>query len=121
MSDQIFDIDTLKQYVESLILTITETTNQRFVELDAKIESMEKQIATLVIGFGEQAVFLEALLAQLAFSSDEQQKAFHQNLADSRKQMLKVIKDGSQNIVARQDERLAATITDMVDAKSSDS
>ena len=39
------------------------------------IEAFEKQIATLVIGFGVQAVFLEALLAQLSFATEDEQKA----------------------------------------------
>lgn len=120
MSDEILTQDELKQYLESLILAVTETANERFSELDSKIEAMEKQIATLVVGFGEQAVFLEALLAQLAFSTEEQQQAFQKSLSDSRREMLKVMKDGSKNLLASQDERLASAIDDVVESKSSD-
>lgn len=119
MSD-LFTVDELKTYLESLITNVTENVAQRFHEIDSKIEAMEKQIATLVIGFGEQAVFLEALLAQIAFATEEEQKAFHQNVNEARREMLKVMQDGSKTLVASEDERLASAIDDVVASKSSD-
>jgi hypothetical protein len=118
--DQIFTNDQLKEYVESLVVTLSQMLDERFEEVDKKVEGFEKQIATLVIGFGEQAVFLEALLAQLSFASEEQQKTFQTNVGEARKQMLKVMKDGSENLVAGQNERLAEAINDVVESKSSD-
>lgn len=117
---EIFTIDELKQYLESLVLTVTDTAVERFAELDSKIESMEKQIATLVVGFGEQAVFLEALLAQIAFATEEEQKTFQANVNQARKEMLKVMQDGSKTLVAREDERLASALNDVVESKSLD-
>lgn len=119
MEEEILTIDQLREYFESIILTLTENTSEKFSEFDKKLESMEKQIATLVVGFGEQAVFLEALLAQLAFASEEQQKVFQQNVNEARKEMLKVMQDGAKTIVAEQDERLASALTDVVASKSS--
>jgi hypothetical protein len=119
-SDSLFNVDQLKTYVESLFVNFSKMIDEKFEEVDKKIESFEKQIATLVIGFGEQAVFLEALLAQLAFSTEEEQKTFQNNVNESRKQMLKVMKDGSKNLVAGENERLAEAINDVVDSKSSD-
>lgn len=116
----IFSNDQLKVYVESLFVNFSKMIDEKFDEIDNKMEAFEKQIATLVIGFGEQAVFLEALLAQLAFSTEEEQKTFQNNVSEARKQMLKVMKDGSQNLVAGEDERLAQAINDVVDSKSSD-
>lgn len=116
----VFTVDQLKVYVESLFVNFSKMIDEKFDEIDKKVESFEKQIATLVIGFGEQAVFLEALLAQLAFATEEEQKTFQNNVNESRKQMLKVMKDGSQNLVAGEDERLAQAINDVVDSKSSD-
>lgn len=118
--DQIFTNDQLKEYVESLFVTLSQMLDERFEEVDKKVEAFEKQIATLVIGFGEQAVFLEALLAQLSFASEEEQKTFQTNVGEARKQMLKVMKDGSENLVAGENERLASAINDVVDSKSSD-
>jgi hypothetical protein len=119
MSD-LFTVDQLKEYLESLITNVTDNVVERFHEIDSKIEAMEKQIATLVIGFGEQAVFLEALLAQIAFSTEEEQKAFQTNVNDARREMLKVMQDGSKTLVASENERLASAINDVVASKSSD-
>jgi hypothetical protein len=117
---QIFTLDELKTYLESLVLSVTDSAVERFAELDSKIEAMEKQIATLVVGFGEQAVFLEALLAQIAFATEEEQKAFQNNVNQARREMLKVMQDGSKTLVASEDERLASAINDVVESKSSD-
>ena len=120
-SQEILSTDQLREYFESIILSLTEHSSIRFSELENKIESMEKQIATLVIGFGEQAVFLEALLAQIAFSSEDQPKSFQNNVNQARREMLKVMQDGAKTVVAREDERLAAAINDVVESKSFDS
>lgn len=40
------------------------------------METYEKQIATLATGFAEQAVFIEALLGQLNFTTEESKKIF---------------------------------------------
>jgi hypothetical protein len=120
-SEEILSTDQLREYFESIILSLTEHSSTRFSELENKIESMEKQIATLVIGFGEQAVFLEALLAQIAFASEEQQKSFQNNVNQARREMLKVMQDGAKTVVAREDERLASAINDVVESKSFDS
>ena len=124
MSDEnntsVFTVDQLKEYVESLFVNFSKMIDEKFDEIDKKVEAFEKQIATLVIGFGEQAVFLEALLAQLSFSTEEEQKAFQTNVGEARKQMLKVMKDGSENLVAGENERLASAINDVVDSKSAD-
>jgi len=115
-----FDGAALKRYIEDIFVSFSRLTDSKFADFDKKIESLEKQIATLVVGFGEQAVFLEALLAQLSFASEEQQKAFQENVSTARREMLKVMKDGSETLVAREDERLASAISDVVDSKSSD-
>lgn len=118
--DEITEIEQLKSYIEEVLISFSNLTDSKFKEMDEKIESMEKQIATLVVGFGEQAVFLEALLAQISFATDDQQKAFHKNVSDARREMLKVMQDGSR-VVAEQDERLASAIEDVVESKSFDS
>ena len=116
----VFTVHQLKEYVESLFVNFSQMIDEKFDEIDKKVEAFEKQIATLVIGFGEQAVFLEALLAQLSFATEDEQKAFQANVGEARKQMLKVMKDGSENLVAGENERLASAINDVVDSKSAD-
>lgn len=114
------DGQNLKRYIEDIFISFSRLTDSKFDDVDKKIESLEKQIATLVVGFGEQAVFLEALLAQLSFASEEQQKAFQDNVSHARREMLKVMKDGSETLVASEDERLASALSDVVDSKSLD-
>lgn len=109
----------LKSYIEEVIVSLSKLTDSRFKEIDNKFESFEKQIATLVVGFGEQAVFLEALLAQISFATEDQQKVFQDNVSQARREMLKVMQDGSKTLVAQQDERLASAIDDVVISKSS--
>jgi ElaB/YqjD/DUF883 family membrane-anchored ribosome-binding protein len=115
----ITDLDNLKKYIEEVFVSLSNLTDSKLRQMDEKIELLEKQIATLVVGFGEQAVFLEALLAQISFAEEDQQRAFQKNVNDARKEMLKVMQDGSR-VVAQQDERLASAIEDVVESKSFD-
>ena len=115
------DEQRLKSYLEDIIVSLTHLTNDKIKEVESKIESMEKQIATLVIGFGEQAVFLEALLAQLSFATEEQQQTFQQNVATARREMLKVMQDGSKTLVADENEHLASAIEHVGESKLFDS
>jgi len=120
-TDSPLDEQRLKSYFEDIVISLTHLTNDKFKEIETKIESIEKQIATLVIGFGEQAVFLEALLAQLSFATEEEQKTFQQNVATARREMLKVMQDGSKTLVADENEHLASAIEDVVESKLFDS
>ena len=119
-NDSSMSTEELKSYVEEVIISLSKLTDSRIKEIDDKLESFEKQIATLVVGFGEQAVFLEALLAQISFATEDQQKVFQNNVSQARREMLKVMQDGSKTLVAQQDERLASAINDVVDSKSAD-
>ena len=119
-NDSSMSTEELKSYVEEVIISLSKLTDSRIKEIDDKLESFEKQIATLVVGFGEQAVFLEALLAQISFATEDQQKVFQNNVSQARREMLKVMQDGSKTLVAQQDERLASAIDDVVASKSSD-
>lgn len=106
--------------INELILAMAANFDEKIDKLEKTMESYEKQIATLVIGFGEQAVFLEALLGQLQFSSEEAQKNFHDTLNNSRKQMLKIMKEGSEDVLAKDNQRLASAIADLAEEQSLD-
>lgn len=92
----------------------------RINTLEETVAGFEKQIATLVLGYGEQAVFMEALVAQLAFASDEARKQFQDDVSRARKDMLEVMNNASKGFVAEQDEGLASAIADMVEQQLSD-
>lgn len=93
----------------------------RVNKLEEQIEGFEKQIATLVLGYGEQAVFMEALVAQLAFATDEARKQFQQDVSRARKDMLEVMQSASKGFMAEQDPDLASAIADLAESKLADS
>lgn len=109
-----------KKSINELILAMAATFDDKIDKLEKTMEAYEKQIATLVIGFGEQAVFLEALLGQIQFSSQEAQTNFHETLNNSRKQMLNIMKEGSDDVLAKENPRLASAIANMAESELSD-
>ena len=92
----------------------------RVLKLEEQVEGIEKQIATLVVGYGEQAVFMEALVAQLAFSTDEAREKFQSDVSRARKDMLEVMQNASKGILADQDPLLASAVADVAESKLSD-
>jgi len=94
---------------------------EKVTTLEQSVESMEKQIATLVIGYGEQAVFMEALVAQIAFFSNEARSQFYEDVKNGRKEMLEVMQNASKTILADTDPNLATAVADVANAKLSDS
>jgi hypothetical protein len=93
---------------------------EKIVKLEEQVEGFEKQIATLVLGYGEQAVFMEALVAQLAFATDEARRTFQEDVSRARKDMLEVMQSASKGFMAEQDPDLAAAIADMAESELSD-
>lgn len=115
------DKSTIDLAIDNMLNVLSKEVTSLCKELEQRVEAMEKQIATLVLAYGEQAVFMEALIGQIAFSSDEAQKSFHETLKNARKSMLEVMKDGSQTFVAGSDQKLGEAIGNMASEKLSDS
>ena len=113
------DIEILRKTVNDIVLAMAAQFDAKLEKLDKTMEAYEQQIATLATGFAEQAVFIEALLGQLNFASDEQKKNFHDSVHDARQKMFSIMKEGANDIVANDNPRLASTIEDVVDSKSS--
>ena len=113
--------DVFKEQIEQVLLALASKLEERLAEYETKIEGIEKQIATLVIGFGEQAVFMDALIAQMAFTSPEAQKAFQDTLNNSRKQMLEIMKEGAHDLLGSTDPGLSSAVTSLAEEKLSDS
>lgn len=93
---------------------------ERVVSVEESIEKIEKQLATLILGYGEQAVFMEALVAQMAFATEEARKTFQNDVTSARKQMLEVMQGAAKGFMADEDPDLAAALADMVDSELSD-
>lgn len=114
------ELDFLRNQFQQLIISMSTKIDQRFKEVDEAIEKIEKQIATLIIGFGEQAVNIEGLISQIRFASPESQKVFMQTIAESRKQMLETMKEGASGLLASESPGVASAVEDLVDEKLSD-
>lgn len=110
----------LTNFFQQIITGLAAQIEDRLKILEDSVESMEKQIATLVLSYGEQAVFTEALVGQMAFATDEARKAFHQSLQDSRKQMFEVMQNASKGFLADESPGVAAAVTDLAAQKLSD-
>lgn len=118
--ENISDVDVLREQTQQLIISMSNKIDQRFKEFDESIESLERQIATLILGFGEQAVNMEGLIAQIKFASPESQKIFMDTIAQSRKQMLEAMKEGAGGLLATESPGVASAIESLVDEKLSD-
>lgn len=57
----------------------------------SKVEALEQQLATVTVGFAEQAVLLEALLFQLQYEDEERQKSFQEKVMELRTMMLETL------------------------------
>lgn len=125
MNDSIPELDAITaefftKLFQDTLNGLTAQVFEKIVKLEEQVEGIEKQIATLVLGYGEQAVFMEALVAQLAFATDEARKTFQEDVSRARKDMLEVMQSASKGFMAEQDPSLAAAIADMAESELSD-
>ena len=109
----------MTKFFQDVIGGLASQIEDRLSVLETSIEAIEKQIATLIISYGEQAVFTEALVGQMAFASDEARKAFHEALSESRRNMLEVMQNASKGILADENPGVASALTDVVTEKLS--
>jgi hypothetical protein len=114
------EIEQLRKSFNDVILALAAKFDSKLEDLDKTMESYEKQLAVLATGFAEQAVFIEALIAQVNFASDQERESFHKNVSQARKKMFEIMKEGANGIVADDNPRLASAIEDVVDSKSAD-
>ena len=122
MSDnlELTEIEFLRKSVNDIVMALAAQFDNKLEKIDQTMQAYEEQIAILSTGFAEQAVFIEALLAQLNFASEESKKLFHDSIQEARQKMFKIMKEGANGIVAEQNPRLASAIEDVVDSKSTD-
>jgi hypothetical protein len=120
-NDNNTEFNIFQDQVREVLMALATKLEERVADYEVKLENIEKQIATLVIGFGEQAVFIDALIAQMSFSSTEAQEAFHDTVNNARKQMLQIMKEGADGLLGASDPDLASAITSMAEEQLSDS
>lgn len=110
--------ETASNLFKDIALGAVASVSSKVSDIEDRLEKIEKQIATLVIGYGEQAVFMEALVAQLAFATDKERAAFNTNLSEARQKMLEVMQSAS-TIMADEDQAIGSAITDLATQKLS--
>lgn len=114
------ELDIWKEQMIQVLTEMADKFEGRLQDVEKAIENVEKQVATLVVGYGEQAVFMEALLGQLHFASPEAQQSFAKTLASARKDMLNIMKEGADGLLGESEKDLASAIKNMADQKLSD-
>lgn len=113
-------VDFLVKFFQDLMTSFVVKTEDRLVAVENSVEALEKQVATLVLAYGEQAVFMEALVAQVAFATDEARSKFHEDINAARRSMLEVMRDASTGIMADDNQNIAKPLADMVEQELSD-
>ena len=56
------EFNLFRKNIEVILTSMAEKIEERLNEMDKSIESIEQQIATMVVGYGEQAVPIGTLL-----------------------------------------------------------
>jgi hypothetical protein len=113
-------LESLSNQTQEILIALSARIEGRFQDMEQVIEKLEKQIATLILGFGEQAVNMEGLLAQVRFATPDAQKSFMDTIAHSRKQMLQVMKEGAGGLLAGESPGVASALEDLATEKLSD-
>lgn len=121
MSEESIEQSDVVKLIQDVLIGINAQYQTRFTELEAKIEKLEQQIATLVLAYGETTVFVESLVAQIAFASEDEQKRFTDSLAENRKSMLEVMQSAAEGFLGSDSPVAASTISNLVEQKLSDS
>lgn len=114
------DFDVFKGQVQTLFVSLSNEIEKRLQEQAKLIEKLEEQFALLYAGYAEQAAVMENILFTIFSDNPEKEKIFRENLAESRKQFLNLLKEGADDVLAREDPRTAAAIKDVVNKKLSD-
>lgn len=114
------DFDLFKAQVQTIFIALSNEVEKRLKEKDEQIDKMQEQFALLFAGYAEQASVIENILVTFLADDPEKEKKFRENLSDSRKQFLEMLKEGAEDVLAREDPDLAATLVDVVDKKLSD-
>lgn len=80
----------------------SDPTHQHLTELGAivtvhekTIESLERQVAALAMGFADQGVLIEGLIAQLGYSDAERQEHFKKYVEERRAEILKFLQEAT--------------------------
>lgn len=113
------DLTYVKNIVSRYVEMIEKGLNERMEIMERSIEAIEKQIATLSVAFGEQAVLIEALVGQIKYSDKGEREEFHNTIKEKREEMLGVMKQGAAALFG-EDSAVTAAMEELVSEDSAD-
>ena len=114
------DFDIFKGQVQSLFVSMSNEIEKRLQQQAQLIEKLEEQFALLYTGFVEQAAVIENVLVTIFTDNPEKEQVFRDNLAIARENFFNLLKEGADDVLAREDPRTASAIKDAVDKKLSE-
>jgi predicted transcriptional regulator len=107
----------LTSRVDAALSTTQRFTKEQLEHIDNRLEFIDKQIATLVIGYAEQAVFIESLMAEIEYETEEKQNRFKEHVAKLRNDMMEVL-EFTENVLENGDTIAGGTMEDMATPNS---
>jgi hypothetical protein len=114
------DLETVRVFAEENANALARIITEHIKLTETTIEALEKQLATLALGYAEQAVILESLVGQLTFGTDEERKAFQESMNEQRREMFNIMREGA-NVLADDDPGLASALEDAVTERETNS
>lgn len=112
------DLDIVLSKMDEAILATQNWMVDQFKLIDARTDAMEKQIATLVVGLGEQAAFIEGFAA-VVNTLDENTQDIFQNQVESTRKMMFEIMESTANVMADTDPGVSTAMGDVVSQRKS--
>jgi hypothetical protein len=89
-------VQDLKAWTVSVLETVHNNTIEINNKQDSLFEQFERQLAALTSAYVEMASMLESIVSSIVNRSDEDRDIFFDNLRESRKTMIDVLKHASQ-------------------------
>lgn len=96
------DLDKIVSQVSESLNALAMNVQQTLDTIQQNVETIEETVASLVMGFAEQTVMIEAITGQLSLETPEEQEAFTRVIAEGRMAMLKLMQE-HVDVVAESD------------------
>jgi len=97
----------LEKRVVTLLESYDATVQQRFTQLEAQLETLERLIALLTQSYAEVATMVESLVSSIVNSSPQQREDFYTALKQSRSNMIDILRQHGQPSSTNEDKFVA--------------
>jgi hypothetical protein len=107
------DLDLFYSKTDAALSATQRLMREELELLEKKLDSLEQISATMMVGYAEQAVYIEALMAQLEYETKERQDAFKAKVQDLRKVMMETL-EYTADVMESGDPSVIGTMEDVV-------